>query len=368
MLQLRVLPILLALPWCLPAQLVISELPVLTPGDTVTRYSDIDPGVVDLGSAGTDQTWSFNLTTDVSVSQAVMANQDSLIDGANLVLQSGPLDMYYHVSDSAWLLLGLSGVDPLGLGFSLVSVYTAPLVEIRTPISYLSHDGQTSELHTGIPLSLIPDSLLNLLPIVPDSLRAVVAFDRNDTVDASGLLTVNNMTWEVLRQVRTQITELRIEAKFSIFPWADVTATVLALAQLEPMPPDTTRSYRFLTAGSAYPVAEVFVDSLGQAERVEVGEMLVASAIRAQQNRIETLRSYPNPTAGTLIVECDCAGSIRQVRGVLSNGQAVDVRWTVVDGARLRLRLPASPGGAISLFLLGLQGEILGMTHVVLGN
>ncbi|MDX1408647.1 MAG: hypothetical protein R3330_10955, partial [Saprospiraceae bacterium] len=120
----RTLPLLILLPCCLLAQIEITQLPVPAAGDTITRYIAPNPGVLDLGESGLDQTWSFDLTTTASLMFAVSDNtQDSLFPAANQVWQTGVVDLFYRTSDSLWTVYGLLGTDPVGLGLTLTSKY-----------------------------------------------------------------------------------------------------------------------------------------------------------------------------------------------------------------------------------------------------
>ncbi|MDX1406957.1 MAG: hypothetical protein R3330_02460, partial [Saprospiraceae bacterium] len=238
------------------------------------------------------------------------------------------------------------------------------LVEARAPLAYLDTETQSVELRTNIPLSVIPDSLLNMLPITPDSIRAVVATERTDTIDAAGTLTLNDQTREVLRQVRTQSTAFRVEAKFSIFPWADVTKIVLALAGIDPPAPDTTRSYRFLADGDAFPIAEVFVDSAGNASRVESSESLTVSATREIARLANSLRVFPNPAVGTVTIALEHPQVIGHIEAFVADGGMLPVGWSMTGDQTISVRLPDTFTGNAVLVLRAPQGGVIGTARL----
>ena len=90
----------------------------------------------------------------------------------------------------AVLLLGYYGADPIGLGLNLVSKYNPPIVERRAPMQFFDVNSLNSGLLLPFSKDILPDTLLQLLPFIPDSLRIRIAINRLDVVDAWGNLAI----------------------------------------------------------------------------------------------------------------------------------------------------------------------------------
>ena len=289
----------------LHAQITIDPLPIPTSDDTVVRSVSFGNVDIDLGASGIDQSWDWILNDSNTINTVITAHDsDSLFGNANFKFSTiGALDQYYWIDGTSWDLLGSTGTDPVGFGISVRSRYNVPFSQLMAPMAYEDMSSVNARLVTDIPIDNLPDSILNLLPLVPDSLRVIVSIDRDEEVDASGMLLINDKSWEVLRQKRTDMRVVTIEAKISILPWTDITSTVLALIPLEFPTRDTVMSYRFHAQGEGLPVAEVFVGQNDTIDRVEYTRQPITAGTR--HVALPDLAVFPNPSRGEFTVTFD---------------------------------------------------------------
>ena len=348
-------------------QAQVNTLPVPSDGDTIMLINDMNPGPLDLGSTGADQVWNFQLSGMIPLNTLVTeVMQDSSFPSANRIFNSGFFDVYYDVNAQAWSQVGLTGDDPLGFGFTVLSIYSTPLADMRAPLNFPDNDLQSSRLVTNIPLELIPDSILNLLPLVPDSLRVAVATLRNDVVDASGSLTLNGETYDVLRQMRTDITQVIFEAKISILPWSDVTSLILPFLPDGIELLDTAMSYRFLADEMGTPVAEVLLDTDTTVQSVNyVGDGVVAS-IREIVERSAEIKAYPNPSRGVVqLFAPEGMADVHIVQAFDLSGRQVPVSWSH-SNHNILAEINSPVSGQVAVVLRDRKGKVLAQKSIIL--
>jgi|GEM_PF-3253777 len=358
------------IPFGLMSQVAIDTITYAYPGDTIVRYADLTPENVEITDAGGDQLWQWMLS-DSLVQIASFDTNDRKTDYpfATIKMTENLRESYFFINDINWGLQGFVAEDPVGLGLVVSSFYSPAFSQEYAPVVFEDTVVQVFGVFTGIPLSIIPDSVLETLPVIPDSLRLKVSTLVIDDIDAWGELEINGSSIDVLRQRRENRIAIAVEAKVSILPWVDITDLLLDFVDSLPggiTLTDTFVSYRFLAPGYEMPIADLTVDD----DNVVTSVVFQADVLSANREVVFTsseIKIFPNPTSGEInislensehdidrIVIMDLAGRLVQVNQIISNQDIFNVRLTDV------------PDGMYFLTLIDAEGKLLGSSKVSL--
>lgn len=270
-------------------------------GDTLTDAVDNMPMGIDLLSPGPGRSWSFTSLQAPFSNSTELLPAEQLEGGfafptADFGVAFNAANNFYKVTDSQVQLLGFYGAAPGDLGFDALFRFDPPLVDQHAPVFYGDNFETESNIFFAIAAEDLPAGIFDQLPISPDSIRLRINQQRIDEVDAWGMLTLPGGNYDVLREKRTDIRNLRVEVRVGFFPWTDVTDILTEQVGLDDLGQDTTISYRFLAEEAMAPVAEVFVDDNGNPSRVRYKVNETITKLQ-QRNRSEpSVYAYPNPT------------------------------------------------------------------------
>jgi hypothetical protein len=184
----------------------------------------------------------------------------------------------------------------------VITAFNPPIQERRAPLNFFEINTTNGALLVPFAANQLPQAILNLLPIVPDSIRIRLNSSRTDLVDGWGTLAIPGGTYNVLRERRTQYSDTRVEVKIGIFPWTDVTALI-------PLPDvglgrDTTLTYNFFSNSAKEPIAIVTADHIsGQVLRTEYKFNGIVSSSNDFLEANQSVTVYPNPTGDRLFLE-----------------------------------------------------------------
>ncbi len=216
---------------CLPVltigQIRVSPNQLPVPGDTVLFAVDNLPAGIQAGVPGENLRWDFT-TLQAPFTQRTAWSTPAAgapFPAANLQLRLGEETIMYFEkrNDGTVFQLGATGQDPLRLGFTGSVKYAEPELYRRAPLAYgdsYEHDYAFSQT---IAAEDVPQVLLDDLPITPDSFRVSLVGERTDEVDAYGRMVLPGGFFEVVREKRTTVQSLKLEAKLGPFPWQDIT-------------------------------------------------------------------------------------------------------------------------------------------------
>lgn len=145
---------------------------------------------------------------------------------ANLVISDsvGQIAVYRR-SATRFDLLGFFNANLGILPIGIRPKFDPPSLERRAPLTFNSTNNNKTGFNVTIPTNIIPDTILALLPIRPDSMRIRFVTNRQDKVDAFGKIRIpGSVALDCLRERRYEITETHIDAKSNNFPiWIDIT-------------------------------------------------------------------------------------------------------------------------------------------------
>lgn len=284
------------------AQITVTNASFPMAGDTLFTAIDNLPSNIDVQAPGGDVTWDFTtLQSPFTRSNVVKAASEgdafNQFPEADLIVSMGEnSEGYVNVTDEVIELVGFNGEDPLGQGIQVTARFDPPLVQKRAPMNFFDVNQSESALVFPISADEIPSQLLNQLPITPDSLRIRYTFDRLDVVDAWGTLTIPGGIYDVLREKRTEVSELRLDAKLGFTDWIDITDIALQVAGLEQLGMDTTISYNYFSETSKEPIAVVnFNASETLIETVIYKSSDISTNVQNVEKMSPGVYAFPNP-------------------------------------------------------------------------
>ncbi|MBK9107415.1 MAG: T9SS type A sorting domain-containing protein [Saprospiraceae bacterium] len=292
----------------LQAQTVLTNKIQPSVGDSLYFALDSTTVGISYGTPGPNQEWDFrNLKITASRSEvyrpASAGNQAARFPSADAVLIQGINEQYFKFYADRIELLGTAtlGGGPLP-GVGGANVFPKPVVIQKFPEAYLDELMYVTSNTVTLPSSILPDSLLNSLPLRPDSFRIIFSQRFQKIADAWGELKLPAKNWNVLREKRTTTGSTKIEAKVAILGWVDVTALASGIFGGLFGNINNT-SYAFVSNETKGVVAQVNVDTLGNILTIsykpddktytDVSNLKIKGALKV----------YPNPTSDYLTIE-----------------------------------------------------------------
>ncbi len=286
---------------------------------TVTATPQTTARIVMTPASATQQTWDYTAlrsTPLINVQKFFDAATDTAMQrafpGVDLVTKQGvgqTQTACYNKTLTRFELMGYKGVALQGLNLALNPAFTPSIPMRRAPLIYnTGNNNLRYAFLLPFAANILPDSLLNLLPVRPDSLRIDFASIRTDKVDAWGTLKIPGGTFDVLRERRFTIDETRIEMKVNLLRiWVDITPILFNTPQGNPSR-DTTISYYFWSNTAKEPIAVATVKGLtDSASSIDYKYFLVSPVENAVSNDSK-IKLYPNPVSSAFYLDLEPAG------------------------------------------------------------
>lgn len=342
-------PALLLFCGSLSAQIQITSADMPIVGDGITRYLDTLPEFSP-GGDGPDQTWDFSSAmqdieqVNTFVDPATTTNGDQF-SGANLALTTDGNNYTYIANNTAQMTAeGFSG-DPLGDGtFNIVAPFDPVLRLHAFPRQH------TTAFASDFGFDVTVDG--SDFGVYQGRIKEVSSV--YDTTDAYGSITTPVGTYDCIRSRNVTV---RIDSIFAqlleILPMTFLFANV-----------DTTVTYAWHAVETKLPVAEMILDSLGNAvsftwSSIEPNSTGVASATSAANG----LSIFPQPAVDQVRITLAGAAWVSVTVNDLAGRIALkNQRLTAND----RLDVSALPSGVFVVNATGDQGQRLSqrMVHV----
>lgn len=349
-------------------------------GDTLyVAFDTIPPADLDLQAVGGPRLWDFSgLSADFQQNRGFVAVDEfgaTVFPTAELMRQQGPTAQgYYRTNGNRFELVGFVGESPIGFDISVSTAFEPAYVDRWAPLNFIDDNDSNSAFQAAVGADALPQEILDLLPIVPDSLRILTEIQRSDLVDAyGGLKLPDGLTYAVLREKRTEIRDIRIEAKVNPFPWNDITDLIIQfIPQLSEVALDTAISYTFWSNEAVTPLARVNLAADGESiQSVEFREHPLAAPVLGGLPAAFSWQLYPNPGPGPVrIVTSGLPGGeyrieVRNVAGQL-------LRHEVATAAALEsgreLTTLAPPPGVYFVQLRSSSGRLLAVRRWVIAK
>lgn len=274
-------------------------------GDSLYYFVDTAFQSIDYGMPGSNLFWDFSqlgrTASRAEVYRPASAGQlANRFPTADAVVIQGINEQYYkfHTDRIELLGTGTLGGGPIP-GAGGANVFPKPVIVQKYPESYLDELMYTTSNSVVLPSSILPDSLLNTLPLKPDSFKIIFSQLYQKKADAWGTLKLPAKTWDVLRETRTTTTQTKVEAKVPILGWLDVT-NLAASVFGNLFGNINSKSFTFVSNETKGIVAQVNVDTLGRVLSVSYKpDDKVFTGISTESAQ-HSLSLYPNPAEDVL--------------------------------------------------------------------
>lgn len=271
-------------------------------GDTLSTLFTVANDGFAVSASGGDQNWDFSSLTDgVSRSRVIQsvdaAPDPTIFPSANLYIeQQGGGNGFYRSNNESFSILGFEGEDPIGQGLEVETPFSPPYVERWGTLNFFDLNSFNSALTITTAADDIPGNIFEGLPVTPDSIRIRVDISRVDLVDAWGSMTIPGETFDVLREKRTEIRDIRLEVKVGPFPWADVTDTAIELLPIDQLGVDTAVTYSFWSDEAKEPIVIISTSADETTiNSIEYKFIDIVNAVDDVRNVQPELMVYPNP-------------------------------------------------------------------------
>lgn len=270
-------------------------------GDTLLTAFDLMPGQIDI-SAGADMTWDYRdlqgRARTTIFDNAAEGDSSYLFPNADLVIKNGALgESYYKNSSRDHQLLGYIGAAGAGIDLQVIVRFDPEYDERIAPLSYQDEINTTSAIVLPIPFDSLPDFLSDSIAVQPDSVRLLIAIEKEHLADAWGKVMIPGGEYDVLREKVTEYRETRLEALVSLGPlstWIDLTAALAG--SFDELGRDTLVNYRYLSNTEKEIIANVSVDAAtNQVQSVGFKSNGVQINTTSINSRTSNLFAYPNP-------------------------------------------------------------------------
>ncbi len=311
-------PVLSTLCTLATAQITVTNATFPVAGDSLVYAVDNAPlGLSPASAPGGNQVWDFStLQKDDNLSvvyrPANAGNQVANFPGADLVITGQTGETYFNVTNTKFEALGYAGADPAGFGLDVVTKFSPPIVERKSPMNFFDINSQSSNLSLTFPTDQPPlDSVFSNLPVNIDSMRVAITTNRLDIVDAWGTASIPGGSYPVLRQRRTDYTTTGIEVYVVLIPgfgqWIDLSTIIGGggggLGDF--LGTDTTVTYRFYNDVEKEEIAiATMSNDLSTVESVRFKNIVTTPAIEPKISFSGGIQAFPNPAVEWVRFDC----------------------------------------------------------------
>lgn len=201
-------------------------------GTVSSYYTALNADYIEISKEGNNQTWDISnvsggITTNINYENPAAGQYNALYPQANLLLnENGDGEVYYISDDNGLRILGAPMESFLNPGVVEKGNLSVPVFEIKTPMNVGTELNQFAFISVNIPVSIIPDSIYDTLPIKPDSLRFKIETNYNYECTGNGTLKCPGKDFTVLQQIVTITSVSKVEAKLPFLGWQDVSSLI----------------------------------------------------------------------------------------------------------------------------------------------
>ncbi|MEM6395509.1 MAG: T9SS type A sorting domain-containing protein [Bacteroidota bacterium] len=292
------------------AQITVSTGIIPAVGDTLFSSGAEAGQTVDLIDTGGPHDWDFsNIVEGGSRERLVEAldlnTQDSIFAEADAKISFGDGTFnYYRLLPDRMELVGNIGSLEFIPGFEVATPFSPVYIDRRAPFDFIDQFSNEANILLTFPVEDLPEDIIILggdfLEAV-DSVRLNTAIEQDDIIDAYGTLTVDGITYDVLREKRTEVRTLAVEAYNQLFGWQDATAAFLLVINGLPGGEevtgiDTLITYNFWPESGPVPAATVVTNTQGEIESINYRTNLGGPSSTEEGELMGAeISMYPNP-------------------------------------------------------------------------
>lgn len=293
--------------YCLPAQVVLSSSSFYQLGDSLPVAIDRIPELSDYHPQS-DGNWDFRILqapykSYITIQPPSAGQAYDQFPQADLVaIHPRGREEYYQIKQDRLLLLGTYGLDPLDLGIVFSTVYDSALPLLQVGMKPGDQFEWSTSAATIFPADQLPNSTLDKLPVLPDSLRIVLSIHQKVAVQESGNLRLLNNTYEVLNVVRETQKDYKLEVKTGRLSWQDISALY---SNQEKLHPPIVQSHHFYSAEKPGSLVAIFLDpqQTNTIDYIQFDADEQSIPPKTFESESASVLVYPNPAIVTAIFE-----------------------------------------------------------------
>ncbi len=367
----------------LSAQITLNDSYLPQIGDTLFISFADSLATVDLIGVGGPHNWDFSQLSAVGSAERVVEaldlnTEDAIFATADFKIQVTPFSTnYYQRTGNVLNLIGNRGQTAFIPNFSLDTPFNPPYLDRKAPLSLFDQEQSTSNILVAFAVDSLPQAILDIGGAILnsfDSLRFNTVINRNDLVDAHGTLTVDGVSYPVLRERRAEERMVRIEAKLGFLPWADITALIVSgVPQIGELinAENSIVTYQFWSNDNVEPIATVVTEGDGTTIRdINFKTNRLPSSVQDDFLLASQIKMYPNPAQSTVTFEAQGlqrGAYTLQLNNVL--GRQV-LRQQIESSGELNTQLDIShlPSGIYLYSLVNSRGRILATKRLLVGG
>lgn len=280
----------------------------------VIMYNQYDDNIPEssLDVQGGPFTWNFNSIDSFSYSTITEFKHPSTdpfsaaFPNANLLVEDEENGIVYLNKTAQNIKAeGRISDNPIDDGTQIAIKDINKQVYAKAPMT-LGTDMSTSGLYyVAFGTEIIPDSILETLPIKIDSLRINGSIKTNGKIEAWGNLLINNKSHDVLLEKSEVITSIQFEIKAPFIGWINPTSFGFELPEpfSDFVSADTVNTYRFHKDGHVGIVGEVsYAMFQGFSFSFSKFEASILPVSTYDIARVPEWEVFPNPVITTSIV------------------------------------------------------------------
>ncbi|MBK9734876.1 MAG: T9SS type A sorting domain-containing protein [Saprospiraceae bacterium] len=296
------------------AQITVTNATFPIKGDTLKTVitSNISAPLI-IGDVGGPQTWNFSmLNTGSRITQLCLDPKDGAefasFPSATLMIQTDGQIQYINATPTKMEVLGLGGDN----GFIPTQVavkYTDKPAFRVAPLKFIGSYNSNAKFNLDLGTEIIPDTILSSLPLKPDSIRIQFVSASNNLMDAFGKLTMQNKTYDVLREKSETTTEVKFFAKLP-FGWFDVGSIIggsLPGGLGNFLGKDTTITYNFYSNVKKEILVSADYNTANEFQSVTFADLggVVSSSNELPSIGQSYLEVFPNPATDIIAFKTD---------------------------------------------------------------
>lgn len=289
-------------------QITITNSIFPVPGDTLFTIIDADANV-SIEEDGADVTWDFRslsgpFARETRFLEASEGSAPEDFPDADMVsISANAQEIYYQSFNNKIIEVGRAG--EFVPGFDIPVAYEELPTFRRAPISFGDVDDDEAIANVEIGADIIPEELLESVPIDFDSLRISLQTNSENIVDAWGTLRMPDGDYEVLRDKVSTTTETKIFAKVQFLGWNEIPVALLeGLGEFaDAFGVTETTTYNYYSANDKEIIASVLLDEEDVITNVEYKGNIIINEIKVLAPDANLITAFPNPSFGNVSIQ-----------------------------------------------------------------
>ncbi len=367
----------------LAAQVTMSNDYFPMAGDTL-KYNTVDSlylTTLVIAEPGAGLTWDFGIPpiNEQRADAVISAVGDTSFAGADVkIVTNTNTESYYSISDTEFNLVGIRTSFEFLPEFIISTPADPARPTRRAPLNYLdTYETVTENTVTVSVDSLPPEAIALFGESIEnfDSLRITTTSSRQDVVDAYGELTIDDKTYSVLREARTEDVFIKLEVIAPFIPWTDVTAT---LSIVDPRlaaflgQQTITKTYLYWSPEIIEPIVEIltFLES-GEIQRMDYRRRPRPVSTDGPGLRQAQIKVFPNPASQLATFEFTGLERGEYTLAIYNmNGSIINSRTFSPLGDQTRVNVDVSnlPKGLYLYNLRNALGRTITTKRLVVGS